>query len=99
MGTAKRYQDFRYSEVPGPGQYKIKGFSDLVVQEAERIRKRKPEGSDSDNRNANDMITMLRKEEDQSREEIRDGNAYDAKDDALSSGKKNNISQSDDSFS
>jgi hypothetical protein len=43
MGVSKRFKDFEYSYVPGPGTYKLKGFSDIVVQESQKRRIKKEE--------------------------------------------------------
>lgn len=33
MGNAKRYKDFQYADVPGPGMYKISGFTDNLIRD------------------------------------------------------------------
>ena len=32
MGRSVRFRDFEYSKITGPGNYKIKGFSDDVIK-------------------------------------------------------------------
>ena len=39
MGTGKRFKDFEYSYVPGPGMYKIRGFSDDLLLQTEKLMK------------------------------------------------------------
>ena len=43
MGVSKRFKEFEYSYVPGPGTYKLKGFSDIVIQESQKRRVKKEE--------------------------------------------------------
>jgi hypothetical protein len=41
MGLSKRFGDFKYSYIPGPGMYKLRGFADNVLIKAEKTNKNK----------------------------------------------------------
>lgn len=36
MGGGKRFNGFQYSAIPGPGNYKIPGFSDNLLRDVEK---------------------------------------------------------------
>jgi hypothetical protein len=70
MGTGRRFKEFEFSYIPGPGMYKLRGFSDDVLLEAEkRLKMRKDKGSGEEMRMDpfDDMMEMI--ENDQSFEE------------------------------
>lgn len=42
QGTSVRFNDFEYSPIPGPGNYKIEGFAeDLLKKNAKLVKGRK----------------------------------------------------------
>jgi hypothetical protein len=64
MGTSNKNQEFQYSAIPGPGLYKIPGFSDLILRDVEKkqnlknkLIKKKIDGSHP--HDMNNMFDML----------------------------------------
>jgi hypothetical protein len=78
MGLSKRFGDFKYSYIPGPGMYKLKGFADDVVLRADKAIKNKKKlqekhqtlyskksASGAESNIVSEMMEMLENENDQ----------------------------------
>lgn len=64
MGVSKREKDFVYSEIPGPGYYKIPGFTDTLLREAEKRNNHKFSNlagstGDMEHKHMGEMMDML----------------------------------------
>lgn len=70
MGTGKRFKDFEYSYVPGPGMYKIRGFSDDLLLQTEKLMKNKKNTKNKEEDKVNGHIEhMMEMMENESYEE------------------------------
>lgn len=58
MGVSKRFSDFKYSYVPGPGMYKIKGFAEEVTKKAEKTSKFKEKNQFKETKYENKSVLL-----------------------------------------
>jgi hypothetical protein len=59
MGTGKRFKDLEYSYIPGPGMYKIRGFSDDILLQAEKLMKNRKYTKNKDEGRINEHIDQM----------------------------------------
>ena len=67
MGLGRRFEEFKYSYIPGPGMYKLRGFAEDVSKKAEKLNRNKEKLTKITNANrkintVSEMMEMLENE-------------------------------------
>ncbi len=70
MGLGSRFEEFKYSYIPGPGMYKLRGFAEEVSKKAEKLNRNKEKltkitMANGRTNTASEMMEMLENENEQ----------------------------------